>query len=172
MLGEHGIPLSRSLFGAAQRIEGYTELHRRIAEPGVTAQHAAKLRDRAIRKSGIAQCDAESISDVGEARAAVERLAVGLDGLAQVTHFAVGVSESGLEVRELAAGGRVEHVICRARHGSRTLRDLAGTLEITLALVDVGEGEQGLRVGGIDPQRFAKRMARPISSRVHIYACC
>jgi hypothetical protein len=46
VFGEHGLPLLRGLFGATQRIEGDTELHRRIARTGVTAQRGEIPRAR------------------------------------------------------------------------------------------------------------------------------
>ena len=69
-----------------------------------------------------------------EAGAAVERLPVGLDRLAQVPDLAVGVAERGVEVRELAARRRVGRARDRGLLEPRA--ELARALVLAALLVD------------------------------------
>jgi hypothetical protein len=84
------------------------------------------------------------------AGAAVERLAVGLDRLAQLAHLAVGVAEGRVQVGELAARGGVEPV--RRHRRQQPGPELPRALVLAALLVHRDQGEGRLGVGGVDLQ--------------------
>ena len=59
--GDDRSPLLRCLLGAAQGVEGQTELHRGIVEGRVIAQNAAEFREGTIGQPGLPEGNPESI---------------------------------------------------------------------------------------------------------------
>ena len=89
--------------------------------------------------------------------AAVERLAVGLDRLAQLAGLAIGVAERGLEVGELAARRGVERA-GRERAADATRSRSRASARTRPALVDARERHHRLGVARVQPQRLAQAL--------------
>jgi hypothetical protein len=109
-----------------------------------------EFADGVIREAGLAQRDSEPMADVVEAGAAIQGLAIGLDGLAELPGLAVGISQHCVQVRQLAAGGGVQVARIRASRGTQLRRELPAALEETAPFVDTHQGGDRLGIARVD----------------------
>jgi hypothetical protein len=89
-------------------------LHPGIEISGEGPQHALELPNRLIRQAGLAERQRQALAHVVKARAAAQRLPIGLDGVSQLAGLAIGVSERGLEVGQLGLGQPIDETRSRA----------------------------------------------------------
>jgi hypothetical protein len=90
------------------------------------------------------------VADVVEAGAAIQGLPIGFDGLAEISNLPVGISQRCVQVRQLAAGGRVQVARGRPDRGDQLLREFPTALEEATPLVDAHQSSHGLGVAWID----------------------
>ena len=92
-----------------------------------------------------------------------------LDRLAQLARLAIRVAERGVQVRELARGGRIERTALDCER-AEPARERSRPLPLATLLEHAGEGERTLRVARVDRERALEarhRLVERTAALVH-----
>jgi hypothetical protein len=101
-------------------VQRQAQLYGGVEIGGVRTQDTPEFVQSLTSQASLPQRNAEPLADVVEGRAAFECLAVRLYRLPEVAHFAVGIPEARVQVRELRPGDGVRRACLHGRDAGPT----------------------------------------------------